>query len=65
MLEEKESYFFSENSLNISGGVFNASGVYSIDETNAVEGENYLKAGPLHLNPGVYQVSFGYQTDVE
>ena len=65
LLKEKEQITFTEGSLQIYGGGFDENGVYSVNEVSGEEGTNCLVAGPLNLNPGVYQVSFFYQTDAE
>jgi len=65
LLKEKEQITFTEESLQIYGGGFDENGVYSVNEASGEEGTNCLVAGPLNLKPGVYQVSFFYQTDAE
>ena len=65
LLKTKERICFTENNLNTYGGYFNDEEVYFVDEECSVEEDACVIAGPLSLQPGVYKVSFLYQTDVE
>ena len=65
LLKTKERICFTENNLNTYGGYFNDEEVYFVDEECCVEADACVVAGPLSLQPGVYKVSFSYQTDVE